>query len=82
MKVRLFGGDTCHICEIALVELSSVVERFDYEYIDALADETQTFCDENEVEELPHIQFLNENGDVVEEAVGTNVLKAIKKIFD
>ena len=80
MKVRLFGGDTCPICELVILKLDCEKELFSYEYIDAFADDTQTFCDEQKVDELPHIQFLDDKETVVKEFVGKDVLEELRNI--
>ena len=81
-KVRLFGGKTCPICELAVSKLEAEKELFEYEYIDAFADETQDFCDEQEVDELPHIQYLDEKNNIIEEYVGMDVLASLRDICD
>jgi len=80
LKVRLFGGHTCPICELALLKLESEKGRYEYEYIDAFADETQEFCDEQNIDELPHIQYVNIDGEVTEEYIGTDVLSNLRDI--
>ncbi len=82
MKVRLFGGDSCPICELALLKIECEKDTFEYEYIDAFADETQDLCDENEVEELPHIQIYDDydTDKIVAEFVGPDVLTKLRDI--
>ena len=84
MKVRLFGGHTCPICELALLKLEAEREYFKYEYIDAFADSTQELCDEQKVDELPHIQIFDDYEDdkIVAEFKGTDVLTALRDICD
>lgn len=82
MKVRLFGGNSCPICELALLKLECEEDRFEYEYIDAFEDETQKLCDENEVEELPHIQIYDDSDKIVAEFAGPDVLTALRDICD
>jgi len=82
MKVRLFGGDSCPICELALIKIECEKDTFEYEYIDAFADETQELCDTNKVEELPHIQFYDndDTNKIVAEFVGPDVLTKLRDI--
>lgn len=84
MKVRLFGGDLCPICELVLLKLECEKDTFEYEYVDAFADETQALCDENEVEELPHIQIYDDydTNKIVSEFVGSDVLTMLRDICD
>ena len=80
MKVRLFGGDSCPICELALIKLEYEQERIEYEYIDAFADETQDLCDRYEVLELPHMQIYGSSDEIVNEFIGPDVLTALRDI--
>lgn len=81
IKVRLFGGHTCPICELALLKLQCEKDTFEYKYVDAFADKTQKICDENEVDELPHIQIYKDD-EVVAEFIGPDVLTALRDICD
>ena len=58
MKIRFFGSPECNDCMKVFVLLNKF--GLDYEYIDAIEDDDdiQDFCDEHEVDELPHLQFL------------------------
>jgi len=68
MRVRFFGSANCRDC----LELLVILEKFsiDFEYIDAFDDDTQDLCDEQEVEELPHTQFLDNNKNIIIEHIG------------
>ena len=70
MKVRFFGSINCRSC----LQLFVILEKtqVDYEYIDTLdeRDEIQDFCDQQNVDKLPHLQFLNEEEEVVDEYIG------------
>jgi len=61
MRIRFFGSSDCREC----MKIFILLNKFDveYEYIDAKEDDDniQNFCDNNEVEELPHLQFLIKN---------------------
>jgi hypothetical protein len=67
--LRIFGSDNCENCK----ELINSLESFQvpHEFIDANADETQDFCDEQNVDGLPHIQILNPDGKMCFEHVGS-----------
>jgi glutaredoxin len=67
MKIRFFGSNSCYDCLKALVLLQKFCA--DIEYVDAFADETQKSCDEEGVDQLPHLQVV-ENGKVVAEHIG------------
>ena len=64
MKIRFFGSPTCEDCLQFYVLLSKY--EIDYEYINALDEDEliQAFCDLHEVDELPHIQFLSDKGNI------------------
>ena len=79
IKVRLFIGRTCSICDIAMLKLECEKDTFEYEFIDALHSETQSLCDRNEVDELPHMQIY-EDDEIIAEFVGPNVLTALRDI--
>ena len=64
MKVRFFGSSRCRDCLKAFVLLSKY--SIDIEYIDAFSDETQDLCDEEKVDQLPHLQFMENNKTIVE----------------
>ncbi len=68
MKVRFFGSPNCRDC----LELFVILKKFniDFEYIDAFDDYTQELCDEQEVEELPHTQFIDNNDNIIVEHIG------------
>ena len=68
MRVRFFGSKNCKDC----LELLVILEKFsiEFEYIDAFDDDTQDLCDEQEVEELPHTQFLDNNKNIIIEHIG------------
>lgn len=82
MRVRLFGGDSCPICELALLKLECEKNKFEYEYVDAFADDAQILCDENKVDELPHMQIFDDDDEVIEEFIGTDVLTVLRDICD
>lgn len=58
MRIRFFGSPECKDCMSIFVLLNKF--NIDYRHIDATEDddEIQEFCDEHEVEELPHLQFI------------------------
>jgi glutaredoxin-related protein len=70
MKVRFFGSHSCRDCLKVFVLLNR--SQVDYEYVDAYDEDVdvQLFCDINNVEELPHLQFLNDKEEVVIEHIG------------
>lgn len=70
MKIRFFGSPDCRDCMEVFVLLNKF--QVEYEYIDATEDddEIQNFCDDHEVEELPHLQFIMDN-DIILQHVGS-----------
>ena len=71
MKIRFFGSSQCRRCLELFVLLNKY--QIDYEYIDTLEEDekVQEFCDSHEVDQLPHIQWLNENGGIIVEYAGS-----------
>ena len=82
IKIRLFIGHTCPICDIAMQKIELEKDVFEYVYWYAIHSETQDFCDENNVDELPHMQILDEDDKVIEECIGADVLTALRDICD
>jgi arsenate reductase-like glutaredoxin family protein len=74
--IRVFGSDTCDDCKKVLKYLETI--NWDYEYINAFDKDlhTQKICDMHNVDELPHIQFRDNKGNVTKEFIG---LKAFSK---
>lgn len=70
MRIRFFGSSQCRDCLEAFVLLNKY--NIDYEYIDALDedDNIQDLCDDHDVDELPHIQWLDDNDEIIVENVG------------
>lgn len=75
MKLRLFGSKECHRCRIITSALTLLSIPLDF--VDANADETQDFCDEHDVDALPHVQLLDDKGDVVWQKSQTVTLEEI-----
>ena len=70
MKIRFFGSSECLDClEVFVILNRSHVE---YEYIDGHDEskEIQDFCDKQNVDELPHLQFIDDEDNVVIEHIG------------
>ena len=71
MKARFFGSPTCKDC----LKIFVILEKFqvDYKYIDGHDienDEVYNMCEEHNVEELPHLQFLDDNNKIIVEHIG------------
>ncbi|MCD6434907.1 MAG: thioredoxin family protein [Clostridiales bacterium] len=80
--IRIFGSDSCEKCKTVLEFYNSeskfLKEHYKIEYIDAMSDDTQDLCDEYDVDELPHVQYICD-GKVKRELVGYNEwLKSMK----
>jgi len=71
MKIRFFGSSDCQDCLNVFV----IIEKFqiDYEYYDGHDvdnDEVYNMCEEQNVEDLPHLQFLDDNNIIIKEHIG------------
>jgi thioredoxin-like negative regulator of GroEL len=67
IKIRIFGSEECHHCAQVKLEFSNLGIVFDF--IDANADDTQSLCDENNIDVLPHIQAIRD-GKIINEHSG------------
>ena len=78
MRIRFFGSSNCKDC----LEVFVILSKFDvdFEYIDVFDDETQELCDEQEVDELPHLQFI-ENDKIIIEHIGPISEKEFEEIL-
>jgi hypothetical protein len=56
--IRVFGSTTCGKC-VSLVNGLKLLQM-PFEYVDAFADDTQDFCDEHNVDGLPHVQLITD----------------------
>lgn len=71
MKIRFFGSSNCKDC----LKIFVLLEKFqiDYDYFDGHDienDKIYNMCEEQNVDKLPHLQFLDDNNNVVEEHIG------------
>ena len=91
--IRIFGSDDCEKCKTVIDFFKSatkyIKDHYKIEYVDAMADDTQELCDEYDVDELPHIQYIFD-GKVERDLVGydewvksiNDVLKSFREILD
>ena len=65
MRIRFFGSSDCKECLRVFVILEKSFVK--YEYVDAHDenDEIQDFCDKQNVDELPHLQFVDDDDTVI-----------------
>ena len=68
--IRLFGSNECSNCVAVFLWLSR--EKIDFEFVDAFNedDKIQKLCDDHSVDDLPHLQFLN-NDEIIFEHIGS-----------
>ena len=83
MKIRFFGSPKCKNC----LELYVILNKYqiDFEYIDAFDEkkEIQDICDFYNVEELPHIQFIDDKENILIEHIGEiNANEFMKYMID
>ena len=71
MKIRFFGSVDCRDCLAVFILLEK--NQVQYEYIDGNdeRDEVQDFCDSQNIDKLPHLQFLDDHNTVVVEYIGS-----------
>ncbi len=79
--IRIFGSKTCAKCQ-ALVNGLKLL-RLPHQYVDAMADDMQDFCDRHNVAHLPHVQVVTDEGSVAWEKAGgvtlTEIVAVVKK---
>jgi hypothetical protein len=70
-----FGSEKCKECRKMLLMLYGIgilnnnIVKF--KFIDALADEYQTFCDEHNVDELPHVKLYDIKNNLIFTQIGS-----------
>ena len=79
-----FGSDKCKKCREILISLyengmlnNDIIK---FKFINAFADEYQTFCDEHNVDELPHIKLYDTRNNVILEKIGSFEIEDILDI--
>ena len=80
MKILFFASTNCKKCKAILkaIKKSGLLSSSELIYIDAFDDNKQDFCDEHNVDELPHIKvYLGEK--VVYEAISECNIAILKK---
>ncbi len=71
MRIRFFGSSDCKDCLKVFVILEK--SQVSYEYIDGHDienDEVYNMCEEQNVDELPHLQFLDDQDNIIIEHIG------------
>jgi len=71
MKIRFFGKTGCLECLRAYVIISQFDISCEYIDVDDQDENIQKFCDHHAVDQLPHLQFLNNNNEIVIEHIGS-----------
>jgi len=68
--IRLFGSKGCPECRDLISFMKK--NKISYVYIDAMSDDPyeDAICEVYNVDELPHIQKLNEEGEVAKQGIG------------
>ena len=66
-KILFFGNKDCEQCKKILSQIKKykLDEINKFIYIDAFADDKQNFCDEHNIDELPHVKAYNIDGELV-----------------
>ena len=69
-RIRLFGSSDCQNCIEAIVFLKKA--NVDFSYVDAFDEDEkiQNLCDIYNVDNLPHIQFFDNKGEILYEHRG------------
>lgn len=80
MIYRIFGSKNCEKCNILTEAMDKLYMT--WLFVDADLDENQEICDAFNVDELPHIQVLNIDGEILYEHIGYINPKRLKYITD
>lgn len=68
MKTLFFGSDDCPNCVAfkQAIEQSGLtrLSKAGYTFVDAYADDTQAFCDQHDVDEIPHVKVFDGNREI------------------
>lgn len=69
--LRIFGSDSCQNCD-NIINFLEKKKSISYIFVDAFAEneDIQNLCDKYGVDELPHIQTLDDDGKVINELIG------------
>ena len=84
MKLYFFGSEDCETCQLMLeiLECTGITDNknMDFVFIDAFDEDQQTFCDEHEVDEIPHVKLIDEK-EIVFERIGIFHPEVLKEIL-
>ena len=70
MKIRFFGSANCRDCLKVFIILEKTQVYYEYIDSDDESDKVQNFCDKHNVDRLPHLQFLDNDDQVIVEHIG------------
>jgi len=81
MEILFFASPDCMNCAISHNELkkSGLLLKHNFVYIDAMEDDTQDFCDEHDVDEIPHIKIYDDNNSLIFERCGLFLLEDVEE---
>ena len=86
MKLYFFGSEDCETCQVmlAILDKTGIVESrdFDFVFVDAYSEDQQDFCDEHEIDEIPHIKLVGDNNDILFERIGIFHPNLIKELIN
>jgi len=68
LNIRIFGADNCVHCKNLLGDFDRI--GVPYKFIDANAEENQSLCDKNNVDNLPHVQCFSSENKIIFQHVG------------
>ena len=69
IRIRVFGSNNCEQCDKFAKAMK--MHAFEYEFLDANADENQDICDKYDVDELPCIQaYIDGSEEILLQKIG------------
>ena len=72
MKLYFFGSDDCETCQLmlAILDREGILNSFEFVFVDAYANDQQEFCDQHEIDEIPHVKLVDDRDDPIFERIG------------
>lgn len=84
MKLRIFGSNNCNDCLSFLRYIQPIADDIELEYIDTDIndDELQKFCDEHCVEQIPQVEIIDGDDEIMDTYIGTISRKEVKFMIE
>jgi len=85
MKLYFFGSEECETCQLMLSILDKGgifnISNLEFVSIDAFSEEHKSFCDEYDIDEIPHMKLVDDRNELIFERIGIFHPDMIKEII-